>query len=134
MRGRGLWVVVCGVVLTARFAAADSVNSPNITLNVDTNRSTGPGAGNVAVAINTITLAEISLPEYSAGSGQAILLAARPGFQFDPTSAVSAQSTTIGFNGGAINVAAPVTPTGAANEVLTFTLTSRSTCPARATC
>lgn len=105
-------------------ARADSVNSPNITLNVDTNRAAGPGAGNESVVVNTITIAEISLNEYSAGNGQAITLQARPGFQFDPASAVIAQSATIGFNGAAANVPAALTPAGTAAEALTFTLTS----------
>lgn len=103
---------------------ADSVNSPNITLNVDTNRAVGNGAGNVAVNINTITLAEITLPEYSAGGGQTFSLRVRPGFQFDPSSNVTAQSATIGFNGFAINTAVAITPAGVPDEVLTFILTS----------
>ncbi|MBL8878985.1 MAG: hypothetical protein JNG88_07680 [Phycisphaerales bacterium] len=103
---------------------ADSVNSPNIQLNVDTNRATGNGAGNVSVTINTITIAEITLPEYSAGAGQVITINPRPGFQFDPSSNITAQSATIGFNGGGINAVATVVPTGAADEVITFALTS----------
>lgn len=105
-------------------AYADSVNSPNITMNVDTNRSTGNGAGNVSVTVNTITFAETMLPEYSSGSGRAISIKARPGFQFDPTSNVTAQSATIGINGGAINAVATVVPAGTADEVLTFNFTS----------
>lgn len=103
---------------------ADSVNSPNITMNVDTNRSTGNGAGNTAVTVNTITIAETVLTEYSSGSGKAITLKVKPGYQFDPTSNITAQSATIGINGGAINATASRTPTGAANEIITFNLTS----------
>lgn len=106
------------------FAAADSVNSPNITLNVDTNRAVGNGAGNTAVVVNTITLAEVSLPEYSAGSDRNITIQVRPGFQFDPTSNVTAQSATIGINGGAVNAVASIVPAGTADEILTFILTS----------
>lgn len=114
-------VAPCAILEHAR---ADSVNSPNITLNVDTNRNGGNGAGNVSVVINTVTLAEISLPEYSSGAGKAISIQAKPGFQFDPTSNVTAQSATIGLNGGGLNAVATVTPTGAANETITFNLTS----------
>ncbi|MFN0134612.1 MAG: hypothetical protein ACKVS9_00675, partial [Phycisphaerae bacterium] len=110
------------VAVMSGAALADSVNSPNITLNVDTNRATGNGAGNVAITINTITVAETTLPEYSSGSGKVITIKARPGFQFDPTSNVTVQSATIGFNNGGINAVATVTPTGAADEVLTFAL------------
>jgi hypothetical protein len=108
-------------------ARADSVNSPNITMNVDTNRSTGPGAGNVSVAVNTITLAETMVSEYSAGVGRSVTLQARPGFQFDPGSNVTIQSATFGFNGAAINAAAILTPAGIADELLTFNLTSGGT-------
>jgi len=113
-------------LLAAASGRADSVNSPNITMNVDTNRAVGSGngAGNVAVAVNTITLAEISLPEYSSGNGESLTFQVRPGYQFDPSSPVSIQSATVGFNGSAINVAAVLTPTGAADETLTFELTS----------
>ncbi len=107
-------------------ALADSVNSPNITLNVDRNRVGGAGAGNTSVAINTITVAETMLGEYSAGTGRNITIAVRPGFQFDPTSNVTAQSATLGFNGNALNVATVLTPVGAADEVLTFNFTSAS--------
>ncbi len=103
---------------------ADSVNSPNITLNADTNRNGGNGAGNVSIVINTITIAETTLPEYSSGAGKAISIQAKPGFQFDPASNVTAQSATIGINGGGLNAVATVTPTGAADETLTFNLTS----------
>jgi len=105
---------------------ADSVNSPNITLNVDTNRATGTGngAGNTSVTINTITIAETMLPEYSSGAGKSISIKVKPGYQFDPTSNVTAQSATIGFNALGVNVAASITPTGAADETLTFNLTS----------
>lgn len=114
------------LIVGSQAARADSVNSPNITMNVDANRAigSGNGAGNTAIAINTITLAETTLPEYSSGGGESIIFRARPGFQFDPTSPVSIQSTTVGFNGAAINVAAVVTPTGAADETITFELTS----------
>lgn len=108
----------------AGVARADSVNSPNITLNVDTNRTGGNGAGNVSLVINTVTIAETMLPEYSSGAGKAISIQARPGFQFDPTSNVTAQSATIGINGGGINAVATVTPTGAADETITFNFTS----------
>lgn len=105
---------------------ADSVNSPNITMNADTNRATatGPGAGNTSVVVNTITIAETMLPEYSSGAGKAITITARPGFQFDPASNVTAQSATIGINGGGVNAVATITPSGAANEVITFNITS----------
>lgn len=105
-------------------AIADSVNSPNVTINVDTNRSVGPGAGNVAVVVNTITVAEVTLPEFSSGDGRAIRLAVRPGYQLDPASPVTATSATIGFNGGAIGAAAALTPAGTPDEALTFNLTS----------
>lgn len=120
------WLVSVSILLSCQTAHADSVNSPNITLNVDTNRATatGPGAGNTSVVINTITLAEISLPEYSSGAGKAVSIKAKPGFQFDPTSNVTAQSATIGINNGALNAVASVTPSGAADEVITFFLTS----------
>ncbi len=105
---------------------ADSVNSPNITLNVDANRATatGAGAGNTSLVINTITIAETMLPEYSSGAGKAISIKARPGFQFDPASNVTAQSATIGINGGGLNAVASVTPAGTADEVITFNFTS----------
>lgn len=113
-------------IVSSAATRADSVNSPNITLNVDTNRATatGPGAGNTSIVINTITLAEISLPEYSSGAGKLITIQARPGFQFDPTSNVTAQSATIGINGGGLNAVATVTPAGTADEIITFNLTS----------
>ncbi len=122
----GLGVIVallCGLGWPAP-TLADSVNSPNVTLNVDTNRSVGAGAGNVAVVINTITLAEIAAGEYSSGAGKAIVFQVRPGYVFDPTSNVTAQSATIGFNGAALNAAAAITPTGTLDEALTFELTS----------
>jgi hypothetical protein len=102
------------------------VNSPNITMSADTNRATatGPGAGNTSVVVNTITIAETMLPEYSSGAGKAITITARPGFQFDPASNVTAQSATIGINGGGVNAVATITPSGAANEVITFNITS----------
>jgi len=118
---------ICALVATLALVApapADSVNTPNITLNVDTNRNGGNGAGNVSVVINTITLAEITLPEYSSGAGKAISIKAKPGYQFDPTSNVTAQSATIGLNGGGLNAVATVVPSGAADEVITFNLTS----------
>lgn len=74
--------------------------------------------------MNTVVAAELNVAEYSAGSGQAITFRARPGFQFDPTSDVSAQSATIGFNGNPVNAVATVTPTGAADDVISFELTS----------
>lgn len=117
-------LMVIASTLNPSALRADSVNSPNITLNVDTNRSAGPGAGNVPITINTITIAETMLPEYSSGATRAITIAARPGFQFDPTSNVTAQSATIGFNGAAINAVASVTPTGDVEERITFNLTS----------
>ena len=116
--------IAAALLLIPLASWADSVNSPNITMNVDTNRSTGAGAGNTAVTINTITIAETTLPEYTSGSGKNITLKVRPGYQFDSSSTVTAQSATFGINGGAVNVAASRTPTGAANETLTFTLTS----------
>jgi len=123
---RALTLIAAGIIAIAlvRPASADSVNSPNITMNVDTNRTGGNGAGNVSIVITTITIAETTLPEYSSGAGKAISIQARPGFQFDPTSNVTAQSATIGFNGGGINAVATVTPTGAADETIVFNLTS----------
>lgn len=103
---------------------ADSVNSPNITLNVDTNRNAGPGAGNVPLTISTITIAETTQAEYSSGSGKFFTIQVKPGYTLDPTSNVTAQSATIGFNGGGINTIATVVPSGAADETLTFSLTS----------
>lgn len=117
---------IAALSLALPAAHADSVNSPNVTLNVDTNRAAGigAGAGDVSVVINTITIAETQLAEYSAGSGRKITLRVRPGFQFDPTSNVTAQSATIGINGTAPNSAAVLTPAGIGDEVLTFNLTS----------
>lgn len=133
--GRGLfgvalrWALIAGIPLNLASVSrlrADSVNSPNITMSADTNRATatGPGAGNTSVVVNTITIAEIMLPEYSSGAGKAFTITARPGFQFDPASNVTAQSATIGINGGGVNAVATVTPSGAANEVITFNITS----------
>lgn len=112
------------VLICAFVSHADSVNSPNITMHVDTNRSVGNGAGNTSVTVNTITIAEITLPEYSSGSGKAITLKVRPGYQFDTSSPITAQSATIGINGGAINAVASRTPNGSANETITFNFTS----------
>lgn len=117
-------IVACLGFSSTPLVLADQVNSPNITLNVDTNRNGGNGAGNVSVVINTITIAETTLPEYSSGAGKAITIQAKPGYQFDPASSVTAQSATIGINGGGINVAATVVPSGAANETVTFNFTS----------
>lgn len=119
-------VIVAAWGLVVGNVAADSVNSPNITLNVDTNRATatGNGAGNVSVTINTITIAEITLPEYSSGGANRITLQARTGYQFDPTSNITCQSATIGFNGGGINAVATVVPSGVEGETITFNLTS----------
>ncbi|OQY99189.1 MAG: hypothetical protein B6D36_16505 [Planctomycetes bacterium UTPLA1] len=133
--GRGLIGVVFRCALVAGVSLnlasisrlrADSVNSPNITMNADTNRAsaTGAGAGNVSVVINTITVAETIVTEYSSGAGKGITLTVRPGFQFDPASNLTAQSSTIGINGGGNNVVATVTPAGTANEVITFNFTS----------
>lgn len=105
-------------------ARADSINSPNITMNVDTNRAAGPGAGGVPVTINTITLAELSLPEYSSGADKSLRLQVRRGYQFDPTSPVSIESATVGFNGAAVGTPILLVPSGTANEILTFVLTS----------
>lgn len=118
--------IVAGAAGSVR---ADSVNSPNITMNVDTNRAaaTGAGAGNTSVVINTITVAETSVNEYSSGAGKAISIKVRPGFQFDPGFLVACHSATIGFNGFAVNVAATLGPTGAADETLTFNFTSGTT-------
>jgi len=123
-RRGALPALLVGILASASPAAADSVNSPNITMNVDTNRAAGPGAGAVAVTINTITIAETSLPEYASGGDSEITLAVRPGYQFDPTSPVTIQSATIGFNGDAISAVTTITPAGTADEVLTFALTS----------
>jgi hypothetical protein len=121
--------VTLAVLCWAGPARADSVNSPNITLNVDTNRNAGNGAGNVSVAVSTITLAEITLPEYSAGGGQAIILRPRPGFALDPTSPISAVSETIGINGQPVNEPAIATPTLAG--AIIFELTSGSSAAAQ---
>lgn len=99
-------------------------------MHVDINRATGAGAGNIAVVVNSITISETTLPEYSSGAGKAITLRAKPGFQFDATSRISIISTTIGFNNEAIGAPVEITPTGAANELLTFALTS-GTSPAQ---
>jgi len=112
------------LVAIASVAWADSVSAPNIVMNVDANRSVGPGAGNVSVVVGTITLGETMLPEFSSGAGKTVTIQARPGFQFDPASPVTIQSATIGINGGAINAAATIVPSGAADETLAFTLTS----------
>lgn len=118
----GLLLLIAG----PQIGSADSINSPNITMNVDLNRVTGSGngAGNESIMVNAITLAELRLDEFSAGANSRIVLAARPGYQFDPTSAVTAQSVSLGINGGAIGAAATLTPTGAADEQLIFNLTS----------
>ena len=108
-------------------ARADSVNSPNIILNTDTNRSTGAGAGGVSVVVNTITLAEITVNEWAAGDGKRLVLRVRPGFELDPTSDVSAVSTTFGINGTFVGNAAILTPSGSLEETLTWTLTSGGT-------
>ncbi|MDX2200360.1 MAG: hypothetical protein SF069_15480 [Phycisphaerae bacterium] len=113
----------CAAIVAAG-ASADSVNSPNITLGVDTNRASGPGAVGVFVVVNTITVAETMLPEYSSGAGREIRLVARPGFQFDATSPITCQSATVGINGLGLNAVASVTPTGAADEAIVFSLTS----------
>lgn len=128
-RNLGVWRLALALAVTwtaATVSHADSVNSPNITMNVDTNRAIGSGNGAVgtSVVVNTITIAETMLPEYSSGAGKAISIRARSGFQFDPTSSVTAQSATIGINGGGLNAVATVVPTGAADEVITFNLTS----------
>lgn len=121
-------LVCCAVAVVAILipptSRADSINSPNITMNVDTNRSTGAGAGNISVIVNTITVAETNVNEYSSAASRAITFQVRPGFQLDSSSSVTALSTTMGFNGEAVNTAASVTPTGAADEVITFLLTS----------
>jgi hypothetical protein len=116
-------LVVLAVVLWGGLAAADSVNSPNITLNVDTNRASGPGAGNVPVTVNTITVAETALPEYTSGDGKVILLRLRDGYAFDPTSPVTARSATIGFNGALIDTDAVLLPVEGV-DTLAFVLTS----------
>ncbi len=107
---------------------ADSVNNPAIALNVDTNRdtSTGAGSGNVAVAVGTITLTDAGA-EYGAGAGMNITLQVRPGYMFHTGSPVSATGAAFGINGGAVGAAAVLNPTGAANETLTWTLTSGGT-------
>ena len=97
---------------------ADSVNSPNITLNVDTNRNVGAGAGNTAITVNTITVAETTLPEYSSGSGKAISISAKTGFRFVAGASITARSATIGINGGAINAVATQTVSGCALRLL----------------
>lgn len=120
------YFIILLVSIVPRVSFADSVNSPNIQMNVDTNRaaSTGTGAGDQSVSVNTITIAETMLVEYSSGSGKAILIKAKDGYQFDPASPVAVASTTIGFNGSAVGAGAQVTPTGVANEALTIQLTS----------
>lgn len=117
-------LVVAAVIMDSTVASADSITSSIITLNVDTNRSVGNGAGNVSVAPNTVSLVETNANEYTSAAGKKITLTVRPGYQFDPTSTVSAISAGIGFNGVAANNAASVTPTGAADETITFNLTS----------
>jgi len=114
-----LVMVVCG----AGIATADSVNSPNITLHVDTNRNVGNGAGNVPVAVNTITLAEIAPGEYGAGGGQAFVLRTRDGFAFDPSSPVTVQSDTIGFNGEPLGEVVSTTP-AVGEDTIIFELTT----------
>jgi hypothetical protein len=111
------------LLLWSGLATADSISSPNVTLNVDTNRAVGNGAGNLPLTINTITLAEISLPEYTAGDGQVIILRVRDGYVFDPTSAVTARSDTIGFNGAPIDTDAVLLPVEGV-DTLAFVLTS----------
>lgn len=124
-RHRVLGFLVCAVLALGSAATrADSVNSPNIMMNVDTNRAVGAGAGDVAVVVNTITISETMLTEYSAGATSVITISVRPGYQFNPASNITAQSATIGINGGAINAVATIVPSGAANETLTFALTS----------
>ena len=105
-------------------ARADSVNSPNLMLQTDVNRASGPAAGGASVTVSTITVAETMLAEYASGAAKKLMLRVRPGFELDPTSDVSATSATIGFNGAAINTAALLTPSGAPEETLTWTLTS----------
>lgn len=122
--GQRFAAAVAILLVGTAVASADSVNSPNITMNVDANRAAGNGAGGVAVVVNTVTIAETMLTEYSAGSGKAIVIQVRPGFQFDPASAISAQSATIGLNGESINTAASITPDGSAGEAIMFNLTS----------
>lgn len=116
--------------MTYNVVRADSVNSSNITLNVDINRAaaTGAGAGDISVAVNAITIAETSVNEYSAGAGKKISLQVRPGYQFDPSSPITAQSTSFEFNGGGGgDPVAPITPTGAADEIIVFNLTDGGT-------
>ncbi|MEK6644446.1 MAG: hypothetical protein AABZ08_11105 [Planctomycetota bacterium] len=121
--------LLVAVLLWATAARADSVNSPNIIMNVDANRATatGNGAGNTSITINTITIAETNVNEYTSTAGKSITVRVRPGFQFDSTSNVTVQSATIGFNGSGLNVAAAVVPAGTADEVITFNLTSGTT-------
>jgi hypothetical protein len=119
-----LCCLALSVALPSGWASADSVNSPNIVLDVDANRRGGAGAGDVAVAVNTITLAETQVGEYSAGAGRMLSIGVRPGFQLDPDSQVSAVSTTFGINGTPVGSPAILTPTGSPDEILTWTLTS----------
>ncbi len=119
-------LVLFAVLLVAPGVQADSVNSPNVALNVDANR-VGPGGGNTFVAVGTITIAETQVTEYSTGAGQAFSLRVAPGFQLDPGSPVTALSATIGMNGASANVASILTPSGVPDEVLTWVLTSGGT-------
>jgi hypothetical protein len=117
--------ILC-LAVTAPPTAADAISTPNITMNVDTNRaaSTGAGAGDASVAVNTITLAELGVAEYVVGGDSRIIFGVRPGYQFDPSSEIRVQSATLGFNGGPVNGAVTFTPIGAADETFTVNLTS----------
>lgn len=118
-----------GMSLMTGTTRGDTITMPAIAMNVDTNRAaaTGAGAGDVAAALPALTVDETAGGEFTAGAGSDLTFTVANGFQFDPTSPVSAISTAFGINGGAVNVAAVVNPTGAANETITFTLTSGGT-------
>lgn len=108
---------------------ADSVTPPAVTnLNVDTNRAlaTGAGAGGVSVLVGNLQIQD-GPEQYTVGAGNNITITIAPGFQFDSTSAVQMSCPAYGINGLAAGVAASINPTGAANETLTFNLTSGGT-------
>lgn len=125
-RGRGTaWAaILIAAGLSVSPAQADFVSSPIIQLKVDNNRSVGAGAGNIPVAVSFVQIGESMLAEFSSGSGKRFTLQVKPGFQFDPTSNVTARSATFGINGGPVNGVATIAPSGAPNETLIFNVTS----------
>lgn len=120
---------VFALVLAASVVRAESITPPAlINLNADTHRAaaTGAGAGDVSVAYGNLSFSDGPV-QYSTGVGQNITITVAAGYQFDSTSAVSMSCAAYGINGGAAGVAAVVNPTGAANETLTYNLTSGGT-------